>query len=805
MAEYKDYTNIAGSPFQPYVKTQLEVRKALISKETRTSSDLFWLTNKNSWIRISSGVDVDDENPLFTEVGNTLSRKYILQSGLTDHSKVIDQSDNIFKLREGLGSDNAYGIGGTKDFGFRPMPGLTSLSIKTGGKLGTLREATFEFTCYNLEQLNIMDALYMKLGFSILIEWGHIPYIDNNGILQKTPVPMDFYGINTKEELMLEIQNKRVYHSGNYDALWGTVKNFTYSFEGNGEFKCKVDLVGAGDILESLKINQSGNLNTITTEDSFYPVIADANKSLLNEALYNYYNTIKDSSSLNVGASPNLNSKYVSFLNAYFKKLKINFNDFSQNEDLITKGFHYSLLSKLNENNGGNNIEIPFILTPSFYFGGYKLDISVISEEEATSETQTYITLGHLLLLTLTTGGLYDKTEDIDNPYIYIDVNSETNRCYTFPGHCSLDPTICLIGSQTLPFKIKDSELFSQIQFYYPFYDPVNPDLGGRFMNTLVNIDFIVKTLRKYTSSDPKDGEVLFVDFIQDVLNSISKACGGFNEFRIVPDDDSRCIRIFDDRIIPSFKYETEKYFKIPVLGKDSLAYSFNYTTKLSPKTATQIVVSAQAQDKGVLNNKNSLAFSHLSSGLTNRLSPVRVDSVEGLNESPNESRLSKYIELRDHIINLYGGVPSEGLINSENYNQIQQENQVQNLNNNLKSIPEANFKNIVTSTLEKIYGDLINASRGIKEEGNEIKNLTLAYNKIKAKIESESDFTNAFLYKSEDGKTIIYSDSSLSNYIHDSLESEYESISTISDTQIEEAWTKLAVKQTGISSRTWY
>lgn len=459
--EAKDYTNIAGSPFQPFVKKQIEIRKNLISKEDRTTKDLLWLTNKNAWIRISSGTNVDDDNPLFLEVGETLSRKYILQAGLTDHSKVIDQSDNIFKLRSGIGPDGAYGIGGT-NFGFKPMPGLENLSIKTGGKLGTLREATFEFTCYNMEQLNIMNALYMKLGFSVLIEWGHIPYLDNNGILNPNPQPLDFYGINSKEELMIAIQKKRVDHSGNYDAMWGTVKNFSYSFGESGEFKCKVDLVGAGDILESLKINQSGNKEQSNVGDptSEYPVVSDANKSLLNEALYFYYETIKNNS--NSVCTSQDNAQYLFHLSSYFYKLNINFTDFPlNNSELITRGFHYSLLSKVNENNGGNKIDIPLIFYPTLYFSGYKLDISSNSEEgEETSDTQAYITLGHLLLLTLATGGIFDKKEDKTNPYIYIDINPETNRCYTFKGHCSLDPTICLIGSEKLPFGV-DSDLFT--------------------------------------------------------------------------------------------------------------------------------------------------------------------------------------------------------------------------------------------------------------------------------------------------------------------------------------------------------
>ena len=192
--EAKDYTNIAGSPFQPFVKKQIEERKKLVSKNLRSNSDNLWLNNKSSWIRISSNANVLDGNSNFIERGDTLSKKYILQAGLTDHTG----GNNSYVLRSGLDSNGAYGIGGTKEFGYRPMPGLTSLSIKTGGKLGTLREASFEFTCYNMEQLTIMDALYMKLGFSVLVEWGHTPYIKND------------YSSTNKIERKTNVKNKTI-------------------------------------------------------------------------------------------------------------------------------------------------------------------------------------------------------------------------------------------------------------------------------------------------------------------------------------------------------------------------------------------------------------------------------------------------------------------------------------------------------------------------------------------------------------------------------------------------------------------
>jgi hypothetical protein len=693
--EAKDYTNIAGSPFQPFVKKQIEERKKLVSKENRTNSDTQWLSNKSAWIRISSNANVLDENSNFIERGDTLSRKYILQAGLTDHSVVTNQNDAIFTLREGLGPNGAYGIGGTKDFGYRPMPGLTSLSIKTGGKLGTLREASFEFTCYNMEQLTIMDALYMKLGFSVLIEWGHIPYIKNNysstNKIENIPQPMDFYGIDTKDVLMKTIQTKRVDHAGNYDAMWGTVKNFSYSFEGNGTFVCKVDLVGAGDVLESLKINQSGNTTAATivsasSEEKIpetpYPVVANSNLSLLNQALYNIYIKNLEEADYDVYIDNSVN--YFNMLRPFLKKREINIGsgNYTTNTPILAqKGFQFSLLTGLNESsgNGGDSINIPFIPDPISFYSRLVMGYEIDGEESTgTSKNekgleQVYITLGHLLVLIMSNGWMDDKEENKPDskrsPYVYIDVNTETNRCYTFPGHCSLDPTVCLIASQQLPFGIQTS-LLATLRRYYPFYDTENPDYGGKFMNTLVNVNWVASVLKTQQTANPK-GDVPFVDFMQDVLSGISKACGGFNEFRIVPDDDSRCIRIFDDKRLtaPLPAGEKSPYTIIPVLGKESLVYSFSYTSKISPNTAAMTVISAQAEPAGL--GDEAFAFSHLSKGLTNRISPARSTSTSDENSTQTAGTVAddsedRYIELRDHIKNIYGGTGGELTVKEE-------------------------------------------------------------------------------------------------------------------------------------------
>jgi hypothetical protein len=693
-----DYTNIAGSPFQPYVATQIEKRKALVNKDYRDSSELNWLSNKNVWIRVSSGANVLSGNMNYQGLqGDELSKKYILQGGLLNHLPGPD----TYLLRSGIGPDGAYGIGGT-DFGLTPMPGITNISIKTGGKLGTLKETTIDFVCHNIEQLNIMEALYMKLGFGLLVEWGHTYYIDNNTEkIENVPQPLPFYGIHTKEELMGAITTHRKLHSGNYDASWGTIKNFTYSLSKNGTFNCQVQLVGAGDILESLKINISGDYTGsvsvgINISGSIYPVVSDVNKSLLNKALYYIYS--KDViSGENISFKIETTNEYLSSIEPFLGNLNYWLGDsWINNTELERKGYHYRLINEpgIYSNTGGDiDTNVPPILFPSSFFGrlimGYEINGEDSNENDLTKPglEQVYITLGHLLLLIMSNGMLFQKNEgegqDKQRPYIYIDVNPETNRCYTFQGHCSLDPSICLIGSSNLPFGIT-SQIFEDIKANFNWFD--NDGTGGRFMYTMVNVNWVASLLKKWRNNDTK-GNVYFVDLVKDILDGISKACGGYNEFRIVPDDDSRCVRILDDRRMTGPGLPIPNYTEIPVLGKKSIVYDFNYTSKIAPNTAAMIVVAAQAQPYGVQGAENALAFSHLNKGLYNRLDTVVVDSGNEINKSTNTDNDTeqRYIELRTYIENIYdgtGGVKTEREIEAAT-----PEAQAANLNTNLQNV----------------------------------------------------------------------------------------------------------------------
>ena len=835
-----DYTNIAGSAFQPYVDTQIKKRKALIDKDYRSSSELNWLSNRNVWIRISSGANVSPGNKRYQGLeGNALSRKYILQGGVIDNLT----NEKIYSLRSGIGTDGAYGIGGT-DFGLVPMPGLIDISIKTGGKLGTLKETTFNFVCHNIEQLNIMEALYMKLGFGVLVEWGHTNYISNDtGKIETINQPLSFYDIDTKEELLEKIADNRKKHSGNYDASWGTVKNFSYTLDGNGKFKCQVQLVGAGDILESLKVNLSGEFKSDTTKNvntsSIYPVVADQNLSLLNSALFNIYQNNVINQNNVAGSYIDFDDTYKRWLDYIFGVDNISISNWAKNPELIKKGYNFRLINTpgMDEPHTSNiDSIVPEIIPGNFFsrlVAGYEIDGEGLNNDDVTKPglEQVYITLGHLLLLINKLGMIYERKEDATNstnqkPYIYIDVNPDTNRCYTFPGHCSLDPTICLMGSQQLPFGIT-SEYFDNIKSYFPFYGNNSSapgigdaDLGGKFMYTLVNINWVASLMKKWRANDTK-GNVYFIDLVKDILDGISKATGGYNEFRIVPDDDTQCIRILDDRRTGTGKTISDDYYtEIPILGKKSIVYNFNYTSKIAPNTAAMIVVAAQAQPYGVQGAENALAFSHLNKGLYNRLNTVRADAATDANKSANtnDDTIQRYVELRDFIEKIYDGVGTgaRSITAAESAQREAELGVEQTADTRLQSVPKDKIKGLALERLSKIREDLRDEATklGLENQGEQT-SLDNAYNAVLGKITGQTDNDIAFEISkystgafNESKNEVEFSDSAFNTYIHDKLEKYYKAIGEgiigQDDTAIEAAWTALAIRQTG-RNKNWY
>ena len=218
--------SIIGESINNSVSSQISIRQYLHGKQTRNKSDISVLSNNNAWLKLASSVRVIGQtvsekcgeeyneesiptyNPTtgkFEELesnisageqklrdigldntskftGNQLARKAILFNTL---SELSPDGGNTYINRSGVSKTNSlwnnssYGLGGT-DFGLVPSPGLISAKIDCKNR-GSIREATIELKAYNKFQFELIELLYLKLGYTMLLEWGWSKYVDNSG------------------------------------------------------------------------------------------------------------------------------------------------------------------------------------------------------------------------------------------------------------------------------------------------------------------------------------------------------------------------------------------------------------------------------------------------------------------------------------------------------------------------------------------------------------------------------------------------------------------------------------------------
>jgi hypothetical protein len=254
--------------FPLYIKNQLLKRGEAIVK--RNLTDLTYYNGRKSWLRMSSSVDVQGD-------GGALAKNYVLTGGALNNGKL--------KSGVGAGAENAYSLqtpsGKTHLYGVRPMPGITGVDIKSKGAYGSLREITINFNCWDITQLEDLELLYMRPGYSVLLEWGWNPYIKNDGTLASDFPSFDIFDSNLNgkdyQNVFQQLFKKEEEAEGNYGGFLGIIKNYKWSARPDGGYDCSTTLISIGEMIESLKINyQAANLSLTTLSSSGYLKIKDS-------------------------------------------------------------------------------------------------------------------------------------------------------------------------------------------------------------------------------------------------------------------------------------------------------------------------------------------------------------------------------------------------------------------------------------------------------------------------------------------------------------------------------------------------
>jgi hypothetical protein len=305
-----------------------------------------------------------------------------------------------------------------------------------------------------------------------------------------------------------------------------------------------------------------------------------------------------------------------------------------------------------------------------------------------------YIKFGYLLAFLNSMCLIYDSKQDTDKrPYVYLDFHPEYNFCLTTPYHLSVDPLTCMIPYQGTDQQYK--ELFPK-DIVDTVFTAKNPPLTkdnpiskfltefkneknvyqGKTMEILLSVDFLLNTLKSFTTNDATH-TINLKGFLDAVVVGINKSCGNINMFRVSYDDDSNTVVIKDDQFVPNRSDEPNTlsrpgytstsnvdpmYGMIPIFGLNSMIREFEFKTNINTAMSKQIAISAQRTPDAV-NSTDHTSYSYLNRDFEDAYKPQVTDSTKLTSAAKTETdkkAVSNDVEqakkFNSHIFAIYRG-----------------------------------------------------------------------------------------------------------------------------------------------------
>jgi hypothetical protein len=694
------------------IQTQLRARTLIvrgvndddpnnISRDNR-SGLLPWYLSKNAWVKMSSFTDYNDGRVYFdgsgsvlvdtskgNYEGNELSKKYVLFGG----SLYFKSGSNISQetLRYGVATPNAV-YGGNIDragksgvnhpyfrqMGIRPMPGITGVELRTLGAYGSIFETTVKFNCWDSHQLNELELLYMRPGYSILLEWGWSQYLDYNDSLTNAKSTLREDAINTQsyiggtidpfdssltqEKVYKKLQVLREKYRHNYDGMLGYVKNFKWKLRRDGGYDCETVLISMGEVINTIKMSTNSNtlrndtsLNLTKVNDSYtyddYENILLSLKALEEKSLPGDFRSINESQ---YSGSWNYDINYVNPKDV---------------EEKLKKSLYPDQAKRLADQ--------PY----------FKYVISDPDGDSYVGSKYEYITLDVWLAIIGSYCNLKQKSKSgTVSDIVQLLVPTDTDYCLAGPDTISIDAGVCLVKNEGA--FAKEFGVLS-IPDFDPKVSGANPPIfyrsgdttnvitneenlqffdktarNGKLKNILLNIDLLLGIYRSIKSSDYDNG-VVMVDYIKSVMHKVSTSLGGLNNFIV----STAGLNQNKAQIVDTYylnKQPKDTFYEFDLLGLGSICKNVDIESQIFENQST--IVGIAAQSKANLGDVYNSSQVYLNAGLTDRLSKEKGQGDEITSKKGNyflntqeSSFYRKVLQLmvyaRDYMVGYEGNV----------------------------------------------------------------------------------------------------------------------------------------------------
>ena len=650
---------IVGEVFDEFVQKQITVRQDKLGNTTYDNDLLTYTTSKDSWLRLSSAINVSQDKlselpniPSSITPENGLAESYVLFGGANNIKESSKPKGGLIDTyTNSILANASYGFDSTATYGLTPLPGVTSFNIKPKNN-GSIVEGEIQIKCYNIQQFDHIESLYLRLGYTLLLEWGHTIYYTNNSTLE-TQITDNTDSVlrqfikgekgtdpDPQSHILKEISNAKEKSSGNYDAILGRVTNFDWNVTPTGEYEISISVISPGSVIESLSIStvlpnfrlkeeEEGEDNTGIVDPiestTIGRILASFKKSLNEDVSWIERNT--------VGLTETPLGKV----------------DENRTESLDGYNFQYYILPKpLTNENVKLNVKLPV----GYYTNPIPKNIpnrEIVSIEPYSFDSESeddesdrifYIKFGALLRIIQNFLLLYNTTELNNPPIISIDWDYDDNKCFLpIDNLFSSNPSICAIPSRFKNSGFEQKGVLWGTNTKKISFTALNNVLGTdffgednytyNFMHIYLGIDNLYSILRNNINSE---GELALIDFLTAICTGINSSLSNQTEFSPFVDTDTNVLHIVNkrnsDKILKT--PPTPSKFQIGYLhnnGSEGLAgikvgsFVKNVSIKstIPPNFATQIAIGAQANGENSPPT-NSQPFTNWNKGYTDRI-----------------------------------------------------------------------------------------------------------------------------------------------------------------------------------------
>lgn len=629
--------NILGEGFPAVIVEQVATRQRIAGSgfnNSRPNSALEYYSSRTAWGKLISSVNLT-ENKGFRYSGDALAKKYVLFNGVVE--KLKDGPVQRAGVNDGSNTAPAYGIGSgatgnENEMGQRPMPGITNIKVKSENR-GSLRTGEITIKAWSRQDFEIIDALYLRVGYSLLLEWGWSMYYGKGQQFISSPndsLEDEFLaGKYDYQEMLVEIQKKRLASAGNYDAMFGKIVNFNWSFQEDGSYNITVIMKSVGDVIESLKINGlTLDVPEPVDPGKEPPPTPDPNPPA--DPPEEKPDPTSEEIILEYGSKHSIGTMFYAAASSFIAG------------QMAPVG-HNGILTKDVEGQISTIKDSGYILGNSTGKTTGTVDfVRQTFEGETTNSTpnnQYYVRLGSFLDFLQYRVMMSVEKDAKKTRILNIDTDIESNLMLKVTNQISADPRIC-------QFRATFSD---NSTIMGPGEDAVvryGNNTYLKIMNIYVNFVFILNKLEEL--KDDK-GKVGLIDLLDGIVTAICNATGDINYLNWSVDEIENRAFVVDQTAAPDRDIILKHFGKSIRLanfnvygyygGKDAgFIRNMSMKTEITPDMATMITVGAQSG--GYVVGEDATGLSVLNKGFKDRIKPSVVEAVaaeQTKQETPDE------------------------------------------------------------------------------------------------------------------------------------------------------------------------